>query len=168
MGLCQYVDLCFHALSLPCLHTFWHAIPTSFIHFLIYLWMQNMWQEERILGLRKYHSMHIVGGQTLQCLTTQFTGFTYLASPSFHYIPKFPKHGVYKFASLVDLVMHVLDKDLQWERLYTGLRDWAACTLKVDRCHMPNCPVYISSHAPSHFTPLQTVVHKWQDRADNV
>ena len=30
MGLCQYVDLCFHALSLPCLHTFWHAIPTSF------------------------------------------------------------------------------------------------------------------------------------------
>ena len=32
MGLCQYVDLCFHALSLPCLHvgTFWHAIATSF------------------------------------------------------------------------------------------------------------------------------------------
>ena len=25
-----YVDLCFHASSLPCLHTFWHAIPTSF------------------------------------------------------------------------------------------------------------------------------------------
>ena len=22
-------DLCFHASSLPCLHTFWHAIPTS-------------------------------------------------------------------------------------------------------------------------------------------
>ena len=30
MGLCLYVDLCFHASSLPCLHTFWHAIPTSF------------------------------------------------------------------------------------------------------------------------------------------
>ena len=30
MGLCQYIDLCFHASSLPCLHTFWHAIPTSF------------------------------------------------------------------------------------------------------------------------------------------
>ena len=30
---CQYVDLCFHALSLPCLPTFWHAIPTSFYIF---------------------------------------------------------------------------------------------------------------------------------------
>jgi len=29
MGLCQYIDLCFHA-SLPCLHTFWHAIPTRY------------------------------------------------------------------------------------------------------------------------------------------
>ena len=36
MGLCQYVDLCFHALSLPCLHTFWHAIPTSF--FKVFMW----------------------------------------------------------------------------------------------------------------------------------
>ena len=36
MGLCQYVALCFHASSLPCLHTFWHAIPTSFyIYFLV-------------------------------------------------------------------------------------------------------------------------------------
>ena len=33
MGLCQYVYLCFHALSLPCLHIFWHAIPTSFYIF---------------------------------------------------------------------------------------------------------------------------------------
>ena len=33
MGLCQYVDLCFHALSLPCLHTFWHAIPTFLMFF---------------------------------------------------------------------------------------------------------------------------------------
>ena len=33
MGLCQYVDLCFHASSLPCLQTFWHAIPTSFCIF---------------------------------------------------------------------------------------------------------------------------------------
>ena len=30
MGVCQYVDLCFLPSSLPCLHTFWHAIPTSF------------------------------------------------------------------------------------------------------------------------------------------
>jgi len=60
----------------------------------------------RLLGLRKYYSMHIVGGQILQCLTTQFTGFTYLASPSFYYIPKFTKQEcliwyMYKCASLV-------------------------------------------------------------------
>ena len=36
MGLCQYVDLCFHALSLPCLHTFWHVIPTSFYIFNVF------------------------------------------------------------------------------------------------------------------------------------
>ena len=30
IGLCQNVDLCFHASSLPCLDTFWQAIPTSF------------------------------------------------------------------------------------------------------------------------------------------
>ena len=29
MGLYQYVYLCFDASSLPCLHTFWHAISTS-------------------------------------------------------------------------------------------------------------------------------------------
>ena len=44
MGLCQYVDLCFHASSLPCLHTFWHAIPTSFyifnvFYFLVYIYI---------------------------------------------------------------------------------------------------------------------------------
>ena len=32
MGLCHYVDLKFE-LSLPCLHTCWHAIPTSFYIF---------------------------------------------------------------------------------------------------------------------------------------
>ena len=37
MGLCLYVDLCFHASSLPCLHTFWHAIPTSFYIFNVFL-----------------------------------------------------------------------------------------------------------------------------------
>ena len=37
MGLCQYVYLCFHALSLPCSHTFWHAIPTSFYIFNVFL-----------------------------------------------------------------------------------------------------------------------------------
>ena len=36
MGLCQYVDLCFHASSLPCSHTFWHAIPTSFYIFNVF------------------------------------------------------------------------------------------------------------------------------------
>ena len=36
MGLCQYADLCFHASSLPCLHTFWHAIPTSFYIFNVF------------------------------------------------------------------------------------------------------------------------------------
>ena len=30
MGLCQYIDLCFHA---PCLHTFWHAILHLFTFF---------------------------------------------------------------------------------------------------------------------------------------
>ena len=30
MGLGQYVDLCLRASFLLCLHTFWHAIPTSF------------------------------------------------------------------------------------------------------------------------------------------
>ena len=34
MGLCLYVDLCFHASSLPCSHTFWHAIPTYFTVFI--------------------------------------------------------------------------------------------------------------------------------------
>ena len=33
MELCQYVDLCFHALSLPWLYTFCHAVSTSFYIF---------------------------------------------------------------------------------------------------------------------------------------
>ena len=37
MGLCQYVYLCFHALFLPSSHTFWHAIPTSFYIFNVFL-----------------------------------------------------------------------------------------------------------------------------------
>ena len=39
MGLCLYVDLCFHASSLPCLHTFWHAIPTSFYIFNVFYFL---------------------------------------------------------------------------------------------------------------------------------
>ena len=39
MELCQYVDLCFHASSLPCLHTFWHAIPTSFYIFNVFIFL---------------------------------------------------------------------------------------------------------------------------------
>ena len=34
-----YVDLCFHASSLPCLHTFWHAIPTSFYIFNVFIFL---------------------------------------------------------------------------------------------------------------------------------
>ena len=33
MGLCQYIDLCFYASSLPCLHTYWHTIPIAFYIF---------------------------------------------------------------------------------------------------------------------------------------
>ena len=36
---CLYVDLCFHASSLPCLHTFWHAIPTSFYIFNVFYFL---------------------------------------------------------------------------------------------------------------------------------
>ena len=39
MELCQYIDLCFHASSLPCLHTFWHAIPTSFYVFNVFYFL---------------------------------------------------------------------------------------------------------------------------------
>ena len=41
MGVYQYVDLCFHASSLPCLHTFWHAIPTSFYVFNVFILMDE-------------------------------------------------------------------------------------------------------------------------------
>ena len=41
MGFCQYVDLCFHASSLPCLHAFWHAIPTPFIVSCEYYYVQT-------------------------------------------------------------------------------------------------------------------------------
>ena len=34
-SVCHYVDLCFHGSFLPCSHTFWHAIPTSFYIFLL-------------------------------------------------------------------------------------------------------------------------------------
>ena len=36
MWLCQYVDLCFHAPSLPCLHTLWHAIPTFLMFYFVF------------------------------------------------------------------------------------------------------------------------------------
>ena len=42
MGICQYVDLCFHASSLPCLHTFWHAIPTSFYIFNVFYFLVSI------------------------------------------------------------------------------------------------------------------------------
>ena len=37
MGLWQHVNFCFHALILPCLHTFWDASPTSFYIFNAFL-----------------------------------------------------------------------------------------------------------------------------------
>ena len=45
MGLCLYVDLCFHASSLPCLHTFWHAIPTSLYIFNVFYFLvhRGLW-----------------------------------------------------------------------------------------------------------------------------
>ena len=53
MGLCQYVDLCFHASSLPCLHTFCHAIPTSFYMFFIYLFLGvNLMQLQLVSSVR--------------------------------------------------------------------------------------------------------------------
>ena len=42
MGLCLYVDLCFHASSLPCLHTFWHAIPTSSYIFNVFYFLVSI------------------------------------------------------------------------------------------------------------------------------
>ena len=50
MGFCQYVDLCFHASSLPCLHTFWHAIPTSF-------YISNVFLFSKIVD--KYNVNHV-------------------------------------------------------------------------------------------------------------
>ena len=48
MGLCLYVDLCFHASSLPCLHTFWHAIPTSFYIFNVFYFLVNLITDHRL------------------------------------------------------------------------------------------------------------------------
>ena len=36
MGLCLNVDICFHASSLPGLHTFWHAICIHLFTFLLF------------------------------------------------------------------------------------------------------------------------------------
>ena len=41
MGLCQNVHLCFHGSSLSCLHTFWHAIPSSFYTSNIFIFLYN-------------------------------------------------------------------------------------------------------------------------------
>ena len=39
MGLCQYIDLCFHASSLPCLHIYFLAChPYILLHFLCFLY----------------------------------------------------------------------------------------------------------------------------------
>ena len=37
MEFCQYINLWFHASSLPCLHMFWHAIPTSLTFLMFWL-----------------------------------------------------------------------------------------------------------------------------------
>ena len=38
-GALPICDLCFHASSLPCSHTFWHAIPTSFYIFNVFYFL---------------------------------------------------------------------------------------------------------------------------------
>ena len=47
---CRYVDLCFHASSLPCLHTFWHAIPTAFYISNLYFVDVNLTKFKNILS----------------------------------------------------------------------------------------------------------------------
>ena len=43
MGLCQYVvDLCFHASSLPFLHSVWHAIPTFFYNCDVFFFLVSL------------------------------------------------------------------------------------------------------------------------------
>ena len=76
MGLCQYVDLCFHASSLPCWHTLWHVIPTSFYIFEVFLPSLHLficlscsyycnisflltWQRERLFDSSMFQSIFI-------------------------------------------------------------------------------------------------------------
>ena len=64
MGLCQDVDLCFHALSLPCLHAFWHAIPTSFYIFNVFFKSCSILVLNRLLATYSILSV-VLWSQTL-------------------------------------------------------------------------------------------------------
>ena len=55
VGLCQYIDLCFYASSLPCLHPFWHAIPTSF-YTCIYIYIAACGSKSEKLSKPLFHT----------------------------------------------------------------------------------------------------------------
>ena len=50
MPLC---DLCFHGLSLPCLHTFWHAIPAPFYIFDVFYFLELYYMNHAITFANK-------------------------------------------------------------------------------------------------------------------
>ena len=50
MGLGQYVDLCFHALSLPCLHTFWGVYLVRLILFRLLLGLSTLFSSTTVLS----------------------------------------------------------------------------------------------------------------------
>ena len=54
----MYVDLYFHASSLPCLHTFWHVIPTSSYIFNAFLSLvsEELATKQRVTNFIQQHS----------------------------------------------------------------------------------------------------------------
>ena len=72
MGLCHYVDLCFHASSLHCLHTFWHSIPTSFyifnvfffnyfiFLFILFIYACYMYMLQLLVALRNFNLSNLI------------------------------------------------------------------------------------------------------------
>ena len=78
-------DLCFHASSLPCSHTFWHAIPTSFYIFNVF---SNIKRQTRIVTT-VYPSPRWVGGSLCSpvpppSLAIGTTGLNHLHRGSLH------------------------------------------------------------------------------------
>ena len=69
MGLCLYVDLCFHASSLLCLHDFWHAIPTSFYIFMfIFIIYRNTYKDSFNLSAIVSWSQTLTRKPLFKCL----------------------------------------------------------------------------------------------------